>query len=411
MDVRKIVLVVCDGMGDRPVEDFGGKTPLEHANTPNMDLLAREGSTGVVDIIAPGVTPGSDTAHLSLLGYDAREIYTGRGPFEAAGAGLEVRPGDVAFRCNFATLEDGVIIDRRAGRIREGTEELAGVLDGMEIEDVKVLFKAGVEHRAALVLRGEGLSQDITDADPHETGRPVLEVKPLKPGDTKAEKTARILNTFIERSHEMLDNHDVNVARREKGLPPANIILPRGPGMVPHIPRLEDRTGLRAAGVVGVTLIRGICWLTGMTLIEDRRFTGGRDTDMMAKARATVEALETHDFVLVNIKAPDLAGHDGQPREKAEIIERIDEAVGYIYRHMPEDTILAVTADHSTPCGFMEHAGDPVPLVIYGRGHRRDRSQAFGETECSSGGLGRIRGKDLFHILYNMAGRAEKFGA
>ncbi len=405
---RKIILWICDGMGDRPHLSLGHKTPLQYARTPNMDRVAALGQCGIMDVIAPGVTPGSDTAHLALLGYDPHEIYTGRGPFEAAGVGIDVREGDVAFRCNFATVKDGVVVDRRAGRIKEGTETLAKALDGMVIEDVEVIFRAGAEHRGALVLRGPGLSPDVTDGDPHATGVPVPEVKPTSP---EGEKTSRVLNEFIKRAMETLSSHPLNAEREKKGLLPANAILPRGGGVVPHIPSITEKTGLRVAGVVGVTLVKGICRATGIDLVERPEFTGGADTDMMGKAREAVKALQDHDMVLVNVKAPDLMGHDDRPMEKAKTIEKIDEAIGYVLDNMPGDTIFALTADHSTPCTFKEHAGDPVPLAIYGRGHRFDNVGKYDEISCAAGSIGRIRGMDLLPILMNMGGYSKKYGA
>jgi 2,3-bisphosphoglycerate-independent phosphoglycerate mutase len=167
----KCLLVVCDGMADRPIKELGGKTPLEKANTPNLDSIAKNGVSGIVDTIAPGIRPGSDTAHLAILGYDPLKNYTGRGPFEAAGVGIEVQPGDIALRCNFATVDENeVVLDRRAGRIGEGTEELAQAINDLKIPGVEIKFKESTKHRGALVLRGEGLSHQVSDSDPHREG-------------------------------------------------------------------------------------------------------------------------------------------------------------------------------------------------------------------------------------------------
>ena len=408
MNIGKIILVVCDGMGDRPCEEFDGMTPLQAADTPNMDRLAALGQTGLLDIIRPGVTPGSDTAHLSILGYDSEKLYTGRGPFEAAGAGIEVKGGDVAFRCNFGTLVDGLVVDRRAGRIKIGTEELARAIDGMVIEDVQVIFRAGVEHRAALVLRGPGLSPNVTETDAHETGVPTLEARALSPD---GEKTARILNTFMDETKIILAKHPVNIARNSAGEKPGNVVLVRGAGIVPTLEPIEKTTGMKVGCIAGVTLVKGVCRAAGLKLAEVKGATGGMDTDMMAKASAALTMLQDCDMVLVNIKAPDLAGHDGNPKEKAAVIGRIDRAVGRIMEGMPDGTVLAVTADHSTPCSFREHTGDPVPLVIYAAGNRCDDSLYFHEKECSRGGLGRLLGMDLLPVLTNMSGRAKKYGA
>jgi len=230
MDTRKVILIILDGLGDRANRELGFKTPLQFAEKPHLNKIARMSVVGLMDPIAPGVRAGSDTSHLNLLGYDPYKVYTGRGPFEAAGLDMDVKPGDVAFRCNFATVDENMVVkDRRAGRIKDGTKELAEALNGMEIEDVKLFVKPGVEHRAALVLRGPGLSADVSDVDPHDTGLKIHEARAKSP---EGEKTARIINEFVRRAHEILKEHPVNKERVEKGLPPANILLPRGAGMV-----------------------------------------------------------------------------------------------------------------------------------------------------------------------------------
>ncbi len=405
----KVMLIIMDGMGDRPSDALGGHTPLEAANTHNMDVFASIGVNGIMDPISPGIRAGSDTAHLSLLGYNPYEVYTGRGPFEAAGEGLELRPGDVAFRCNFSTFEDGKITDRRAGRIKEGTKELAAVLNGMEIEGVKVIFKESVEHRAVLVLRGEGLSAKISDADPHELG-PIHEVKPMDDSH-EAERTANIVNRFVSESLNRLKEHPVNLKRMEKGLPPANIVLPRGAGMVPHIPSFTERYGIKAGAISGVPIVKGVCRLAGLDILDVKGAKGTAESDFHAKVLAGLEYLsEGGDFVLINMKAPDLFGHDSDPEGKKNILEKIDSALEPL-NEATESTIFAITADHSTPCEVADHSGDPVPVLIAGKGVRTDDVEAFGERRAAKGGLCRIRGNDLLNILFQLAGISEKFGA
>ncbi len=409
MEPKKLLLVVLDGLGDRPIKDLGSKTPLQLAAKSNLDWFVANGAAGLADTIAPGICPGSDTSHLALLGYDPFEVYTGRGPFEAAGAGIPVRGGDIAFRCNLATVDrDMRVLDRRAGRIKEGTAELAKSLDGMEIEDVRVLFKAGTEHRAALVLRGPGLSSKVTDTDPHEEAYNILESKPQEVG---AEKTARIINEFSKKAHDILKKQQVNREREEKGVVPANAVLIRGGGVFPHLQGIEEKYGLKSGVVAGVGMIKGICRSLGMTMIDVKGATGGLDTDMVAKAKAAMDALAEMDFVLVNVKAPDICGHDGKPMDKVRVIERIDQMAGYVREHMTESLILAITSDHSTPCTLRNHSGDPVPLLIFGEGVRVDDVQSFDEISCAKGSLGRLRGVNLLPILLDLANRNVKFGA
>ena len=414
----KILLLVGDGMGDRPLGRLGGQTPLEAANRPALDRLAVEGECGLLDPIAPGVRAGSDTSHLSLLGYDPHTTYTGRGPFEAAGIGLDIKSGDICFRCNFATIEKGLVRDRRAGRISSGTDQLAAALNGLQLGEVTCYFRESVEHRAALLLRGAGLGHQVSDVDPHEEGVAPHQAVGQGPRDRK---TAAAVNEFVKRSMEALDHHPVNEQRRKEGKPPANIVLPRGAGVAPHLQPFLERYGLKAAAVVETGLIAGIARYLGMTLPQVPGATGGRDTDELALARAVIAMLADHDFVLCNLKCPDLGGHDDDPEDKIRAIEKMDRLVAYVVEHLrgPARRSLgeggpahvAVTADHSTPCEVGDHSGDPVPIVFWGPGVRSDGCRSYSERGVLGGGVGRIRGTDIMPILTNLGGWQEKFGA
>lgn len=405
----KGLLLIGDGLGDRACPELGGKTPLEAANKPNIDRLAAEGEVGFMDPIGPGVRAGSDTAHLSMLGFDPYQCYTGRGPFEAMGIGLDVQQGDVAFRCNFSTVDDNMVVtDRRAGRITEGTDELARAIDGMEIEGVRVLFKESVAHRAGMVLRGAGLGDKVTEVDPHVEGAKLLTATGA---DEASQKTARILNRFATESYERLKDHPVNVKRREQGLAPANIVLPRGAGFAPVLGSFQEKHGMKGACIVEVGLVKGIGRYLGMTVIDVPGATGGLDTDVMAIGRAVVEALQDHDFVLCNVKGPDIAGHDHNPRGKVEIVQKIDAMLGYLLSNLPRDTYLAFTGDHSTPCSVGDHTGEPVPILFWGPEVRRDQVTTFGEGTAYQGGVCRIPGTAIIPILTSYMGVQEKFGA
>ncbi len=410
MTERKAILLIMDGLSDRPVSDLGDKTPLEYAQTPAMDAAAARGVCGLMDPIAPGCVAGSDTAHLALLGLNPYEIYSGRGPFEAAGIDMEVQPGDVAFRVNFSTVDDDLrVVDRRAGRITEGTHELAQALNGLEIDGVKCYFKESVAHRAALVLRGEGLGANVSDVDPHEVGAKIWEAKGA---DEASQRTAEVVNKFVRKSHEILREHPVNKKRQAEGKLPANIALPRGAGLAPHIGQsFDERFGLKSACIVETGLIRGIGVYLKMDIIDVEGATGGLDSDVMATAKAVVQALDDHNFVLCNIKGPDVAGHDQDAMAKVQMIERIDQAVRYITDNVPSDTYLVLTADHSTPIEVGDHSGDPVPLVIDGPGVRVDEVTQFNERAVTAGGLLRVRGTDLMLMLTNLMGVQHKFGA
>src|SRR5713226_9148061 len=306
-------------MADRPLIDHDYKTPLEYANTPNMDRLAKGGLVGQLDPISPGVRAGSDVANLALLGYDPAKYYTGRGALEAMGAGIELRPGDVAFRCNFATVDDDFRVeDRRAGRIRKGTSKLAKVVDAIKIESVpgvKTIFKATVEHRAVLVLRGEKLSRMVSDVDPKEEGSKIAIAKALD-GSDEAKRTAAAINEFVKRSHEVLREHPLNLDRANDNEKAANIVLTRGAGTVPNLPSFKSMFDLRGACISGTALIKGLVTAAGMDVIDVRGATGSIKTDYEAKAKAVIEGSKDKTFVVVHVKAPDIAGHDGDFKGK-----------------------------------------------------------------------------------------------
>lgn len=392
--------------------ELGSKTPLEAAEKPNMNRLAAEGECGLMDPIGPGVRAGSDTSHLALLGYDPYQCYTGRGPFEAAGIGMDVKQGDVAFRCNFTTVDnDMTVTDRRAGRITEGTAELAAAVNGMKIEDVTCLFKESVAHRGALVLRGPGLGAGVTDTDPHVENAKVHEARAVDPKDAASAKTARIMNEFVRKSYEVLKDHPVNKAREANGQNPANVILPRGAGLAPDLTPINDRYNLSSACVAETGLIKGVAKYVGMEIIDVPEATGGLDSDLMAMARAIINALETHNFVLCNVKGADVGGHDGKAQAKIDMIQKLDAMIGYLLDNVGSGTYIALTADHSTPVAIKDHSGDPVPIAFWGEGVRTDDCRHFDERSVTKGGIHRIRGIDVMNILTQLMAVQEKFGA
>jgi len=411
----RALIFIGDGLGDRPVAEFGGKTPLEYEPTPNLDEIAARGECGLMDPISPGRRAGSDTAHFAILGYDPQKTYTGRGPLEAMGVGLEVQRGDLGFRCNFATAEeqaDGVLLvtDRRAGRIAEGTREIADAVNAIPpIDGIRFILEPSVEHRAALVMRGPSLDPHVTDADPHEENLPVHQVEAKAP---EAEATAKALNEWVRRTYEVLKGHPVNVARAQAGQKPANVVLPRGCGIAPHLRPFAEEHGTSGALVVEVGLIKGLGRYLGMTVLDAPGATGGYDTDHISLAKTALEALDQAQIVLCNLKAPDLAGHDGLAQRKCETVAKLDEAAGVILHGVDlSSTVVAFTGDHSTPVSVRDHSGDPLPIAIAGHGVRPDEVRAFGERPCGAGNLGRIRGRDIMPILTNLIEIQEKFGA
>ncbi len=409
----KTILIVGDGMADRPLKELGGRTPLEAAETPNLDAVAAGGVCGIMDIIAPGRPPGSDVANLTLLGYDPLECYRGRGALEAMGAGLAVRRGDVAFRGNFAHVDDDeVVVDRRAGRIDGSVfgEHLSGIrLDAYP--DVEVTVRPTLAHRLAVILRGEGLSWRVSDIDPHKTGVRVLRSRPLD-GTAEAERTAAIVNELYRVLREMLRSHPLNKRREEEGLPPANAVILRGAGEPPAVTPLTDLYGVRGACVAVTPTVRGACLAAGFDLYDAPGATGGVDTDAVSKAREAERILPRYDLVFLHVKGTDVASHDGDPELKVRVIEKIDGMVGHLLDHVdPAETYLAVTADHTTSIRARDHRGDPVPVAILGPEVRADGVSSYSERACAGGGLGRIRGKDLMPILLNLQDRVALYGS
>ncbi|MBI5252884.1 MAG: 2,3-bisphosphoglycerate-independent phosphoglycerate mutase [Euryarchaeota archaeon] len=387
----KALMLVCDGMADRPVRELKGRTPLEVAKKRNMDALARRGITGILDPIAPGVRVGSDTTHLALLGYDPYEVYTGRGPFEAAGVGLKLRQGDIAFRCNFATVDENwVVLDRRAGRISRGTDELARAINRIKIPGVEIIFKESVSHRGVLILRGKKLSHKVSDSDPHVTGEKVRKVRALD-ASPEARKTASIVNAFSEKVHKVLRGQ------------PANMLLLRGCGASPRLQPFKEKYGISGACIATTGIIKGIARLAGMEVIEAKQ-------DYSARIKQGLGTLNRYDFLLMNIKEPDEASHDHDAKKKIQLIEEIDKALKPLLEFSKKNYLLLLS-DHTTSLAYGDHTGDSVPVVLCGPEARTDYVKKFDERSTAKGGLGRIKGQDLMPLLLDLMNRSEKFGA
>lgn len=407
-----VLLVVVDGLSDRPVD---GKTPLSEARKPNLDFLAERGINGIMDTIAPGIRPGSDTSHLALLGYDPYRYYSGRGPIEAAGVGIEVKPGDVAFRANFATVEgegsvfDKTVVDRRAGRIEDTSPLIEAIREKVKLP-VEFFVERGTGHRAAVVFRGEGLSDRVSDTDPKTVGKKVKRCAPLEE-DEKAKRMAEIVNEFMQQVHEVLENHPMNKERAEKGLLKANALLLRGAGEMPHVPKFEEKTGLKLCVIAATALIKGVGKIVGADVITPEGATGNKNTNLDSKVEVAVKALESYDVVLLHIKATDELGHDGDFEGKKAFIEKLDAKIAPLLELDFSKHCLIFTADHSTPVKVKDHTADPVPVVIVHEDARRDEVRTFSEFEAYKGGLCRIRGMDLLNIALDLLNIAKKFGA
>jgi len=385
----KIVLVVLDGLGGMADLEVG--TELEDAATPNLDGLASEGVTGLLEPVGPGITPGSGPGHLALFGYDPEEFLLGRGTLSAAGLDVELRPGDVAARGNLCTIAaDGAVGDRRAGRLPD--EEARRIVDRLNaevrVDGVEVSFGHERGHRILLVLRGEGLDPRVSDTDPQHEGVPPLEPRPLDPA---AARTAEVAAAVIVEARRVLADEPV-----------ANGLLLRGFDSHRELPAFRDRTGLRAAAVAVYPMYRGIARLLGFEVL-------GPPADLVEE----IELLRKHwydfDFFFLHHKDADAAGEDGDRDAKIAAIERLDAVVPDLMELAP--TVIAVTGDHATPSQMAAHSWHPVPVVVRGARAGRDDVERFGERWCRTGGLGLRPSMQLMPILLANAGRLAKYGA
>jgi len=414
---------MLDGAGDRPSPVLNGKTPLEYANTPNMDLLVRNAKLGLIYTVKRGIAPESDVAVLSMLGYDPFKYHTGRGPIEAYGAGIPLNDGDLAVRCNFATASpNGKILDRRVGRSLSSEEasilgEAINRLVKLESYPASFTFKSTIGHRAVLVIRSTiPLSSSITNTDPSYAkleGLGIakipleLKVEECKPLDDSltSKISAQLINEFTVKSRLILEEHPINLKRASKGLLKANIILTRDAGnRLPKLFNINERYKVRFACLAEMPVEIGIAKLAGMDVVNIPPPTGNVKLDSELKVKALLNAYRDFDCFYVHIKGPDEPGHDGDAKLKAELISVIDEAFfGELLKALNlNECLICVTADHATPCDLRAHSDDPVPLMIAGSVKGRGASK-FCESTCKSGELGLLnRGVDLIPMLMGL---------
>ena len=408
--MKKILLIIIDGLGDEPIPQLENKTPLEAAQTPNLDFLAKNGILGqVLPYFEKGKLPTSEDTHLALFGYNPKAFNSGRGVLEVLGAGQEILPGDVCLRGNFALVDEKMkILDRRAGRI-ENTEPLIEAISNIEvaenfshlppraatrrsaIEGVKFLIKKAFSHRIGIVMRGQNLSPEISDGDPKKVGVMPKKIKPFK---KSAKFTAKVLNEFLEKAHLILKNHPLNKERIKKGLLPANFLLVRGAGEMRKIPSFKERYNLRACCIAGGTLYQGIGKYLGMDLIEVEGANGLPNTNLKGKFLTAKKALKNYDFLFLHIKAADNLAEDGNFLGKKEFIEKIDKNLGPMIKL--KNVLFIVTGDHSTSSLQKNHCKNPNPILIFGsKKNGSDASLKFSERECQKGKLGKIKQIDL----------------
>ncbi len=388
----KIVLLVIDGVGGVPLN---GLTELDKAHTPNLDALAQKSITGLTDPIAPGITPGSGPAHISLFGYDPVKYEIGRGVLEALGVGIELTSRDIAVRGNFASIDKNrVIIDRRAGRIStEKNKELCQMLQQKikMIEDVEIHITPGKEYRFVLVLRGDGLDDNVNETDPQKTGEMPIPCRgePVCSPKPEAEKTARIINEFVRRAEKFFS-------------PPADGVLLRGFAKKPDIPSMNERFKLSSCAIATYPMYKGLSRLVGMDVVE----TG---TTIKDEIETLKNNYKKYDFFYFHIKKPDSMGEDGNFEGKVKMIEEVDSIIPEIERLNPD--VFVVTGDHSTPAVLKAHSWHPNPFLLYSKYILTDEVKKFTERECAKGYLGRFNAINAIPLMLAYSLKLKKFGA
>lgn len=394
----KTLIILGDGMADEPIDELGGKTPLQYADTPFMDTLARLGTTGRLKTVADGFHPGSEVANMAVLGYDLPTVYEGRGVLEAASMGVDLKPDELAMRCNLVCIEGDLLKNHSAGHIR--TEEADLLIRSLNraLGSDRIRFYTGVSYRHLLVVKGG--DKRLVCTPPHD-----IPLHPFRPNMVRAEvpeaeETAALLNQLIIQSQEVLKEHPVNLRRIQEGHDAANSIWPWSPGVRPAMQTLKSMYGIQKSSVISaVDLIRGIGVYAGMKVIHVEGATGLYDTNYEGKADAALEALKTDDLVYLHVEASDEAGHEGDVRLKIQTIEDLDHRiVGPIFQALQtwkEPVAIAVLPDHPTPCSIRTHTNVPVPFLIYRPGDEPDPVMTFDEFSVENGKYGLLE-KDEF---------------
>lgn len=383
----KTVVLVCDGMGDVPIEQLGGRTPLEAAKTPFMDSLAKGGKVGLARTIPDGFTPASDVGNMAILGYDPHVYYSGRGPLEAANMGVKLKPEDVAFRCNLITSDGDQLLDYSAGHI--SSEEAATLIKEVDrkLGNSSLNFYPGVQYRHLAIFRDLKLTEDLlktTCHPPHDImGWKISEHWPKGPA-------SKHLVELMEASREILVSHEVNQVRIDLKENPGNMIWLWGQGKDLKIPTFKERWNVTGSVISAVDLVKGAGRLAGLDVLEVPGATGYYDTNYLGKAEAALKSLKTHDFSFVHVEAADEAGHNGDLRQKIVAIENFDRlVVGTILKGLSR-TVQAyrilVIPDHLTPVVKRSHVADPVPFLIYGKGIAAGNQEVFGESSAKASG-------------------------
>ncbi len=396
----KHIIILGDGMADHAVQRLGGKTLLQYAKTPYMDILAKDGRTGRLQTVPDGFLPGSEVANSSIMGYDQNKVYEGRGPLEAASIGYDMEADDFALRCNIINVNNGKIITHNGGNLETEDADILIKYLNEKLGSDKVKFITGIQYRHLLIIKGG--NKHIVCAPPHdhpnEEWKPLLvkpeENAPQEKGHITAEETAELLNNLILKSQDLLESHPFNKARKERGERMANLIWPWGGGYRPSMQTLMQMYPQIKSGSVisAVDLIRGIGYYAGLNVIKVKGATGLADTNYEGKAEAAIKSLKEQDFVYVHVEASDEAGHDGNLELKLKTIENLDSRlIKPIYEEISkwnEPVCVAVLPDHPTPVEIRTHVKEPIPFIIWYKGIKPDDVQQYDEISCVRGSYG-----------------------
>ncbi len=389
-------------MADEPIPELGGKTPMQAAQTPYMDRLARLGRSGMLHTVPEGYAPGSEIANLGVLGYDVAEVFEGRGSLEAASMGVPIEPNEMAMRCNLITIENGKIKNHSAGHIsNDEAHELIAFLN-QELGGERVQFFPGVSYRHLLKMKGGNKALECTP--PHDVPGVAFDHVLIRPECTEAEGTATFLNDLTLRSQRLLAKHPINIRRMREGKDPANSIWLWSPGYRPEMPTLLEKYGFRRGTVISaVDLIKGIGIYAGLQSVNVEGATGLYDTNYEGKASAAIAALKSDDFVFLHVEASDEAGHEGDVSLKVQTIEYLDKRiVGPILEEVSgwsEPVTIAVLPDHPTPCHLRTHTRAAVPFVIYNPEKKPDSVETFDEFSAHEGEYGTLTGDQFMERL------------
>ncbi len=391
----KYAIIIPDGAADVAIPELDGKTPLEVARKPHMDWIATHGKCGTVRNVPQGMYPGSDVAILSVLGYGPRQYYTGRAPLEAAALGLQVSPDEWIFRCNLVTLVDNLMEDYSAGHIRN--DEAAAIIDELnaKLAGPGIHFHRGVSYRHILTFKA---NFEVATTAPHDIlGRPIAPYLPTGAG-------SELLRALMEESRKILEEHDINVVRRDLGENPANSIWLWGQGKMPQLPTFIERYGVKGAAITAVDLVRGISKLIGWEIVSVPGATGYLDTNYVGKGQAAVAALDRMDLVLVHVEATDEAGHGGDAKGKVAALHQIDtHVVGPVLKRLQAEGDgnwrIVVLPDHPTPCHLRTHTAEPVPFAIAGDRISGVLATQFTEAAAAAGDLHIAHGHELMEYF------------